>query len=102
MYESFPITLQPERERFDFFQALVDRLFCPMQLQPRCASWQTFDGYVEAATLGSVRLAKVATSACIVRRRAADIARVSTPAYLVKFQRKGEAFWTQRNREVHL
>ena len=102
MYESYPITLQAAKDRFDYFQALVDRLFCPMQLQPHRSTWGTFGGHVEAATLGSVRLALVATSPCIVRRRTQDIARVSDPAYLIKFQRKGEAFWTQRNREVHL
>lgn len=102
MYESYPITPYPLRERFSFFQATVDRLFCPMQLQPRCAPWQAFDGCIEAANLGSVRLAKVATSACTVRRRSQDIAYVSDVSYLVKFQTKGESLWTQRDREVHL
>src|SRR5260370_36496888 len=102
MYESYPITPYPLRERFSFFQATVDRLFCPMQLQPQCAPSQAFDGCIEAANLGSVRLAKVATSACTVRRRSQDIAYVSDMSYLVKFQNKGESLWTQRDRAEHL
>ena len=61
-----------------------------------------FEGALETASLGAVRLARVATSACLVRRRPHDIARVSEAAYLVKFQTRGEALWRQRNREVHL
>jgi AraC-like DNA-binding protein len=102
MYETFPITLQRPQQRFDYFQALIERLFCPMQIQSRAGSTQYFEGAVETACLGDVRLARVATSACLVRRRAQDIARVSEAAYLVKFQTRGEALWRQRNREVHL
>lgn len=102
MYQAYPIALRRLPERFDYFQALVGDLFCPMQVEPRGASRQEFTGRVETAQLGEVRLAKVSTSPCAVRRREQDIARVSEAAYLVKFQTKGEARWRQRDREVHL
>ncbi len=102
MYESYPIAAQPLRERFGFFHATIERLFCPMQVLPRHPSWQPFEGMVEASVLGSVRLARVATAACAVRRRPEDIGRLSEAAYLVKFQTRGEASWSQRNREVRL
>ena len=102
VYESYPIAAQPLRERFGFFQATIERLFCPTQVLPRYPSWQPFQGLVEASVLGSVRLARVATAACVVRRRPEDIGRLSEAAYLIKFQTKGEASWSQRNREVRL
>ncbi len=102
MYETFPLALQRSQQRFDYFQALIDRLFCPMQIESRSGGAQYFEGALETASLGAVRLARVATSACLVRRRPHDIARVSEAAYLVKFQTRGEALWRQRNREVHL
>lgn len=102
MYESYPIALHRPPERFDFFQALVGRLFCPMQVEPRIGARQDFSGLVETARLGDLRLARVSTSPCAVRRRREDIARLSAAAYLVKFQTKGEAYWRQRDREVHL
>jgi AraC family transcriptional regulator, positive regulator of tynA and feaB len=102
MYETFSLALQKPQQRFDYFQGLIERLFCPMQIEPRSGTAQYFEGALETASLGAVRLARVATSACLVRRRAQDIARVSEVAYLVKFQTRGEALWRQRNREVHL
>lgn len=102
MYESFPIARLPQRERFDYFQAVVDRVFCPMQVQPIGASRDAFRGGVETATLGSLRLANVATSACSVRRSGGDVGRQAEAPYLVKFQLKGESLWTQRNRALHL
>ena len=47
-------------------------------------------------------LSRVATSACTVKRRRQDIQRIADAPYLVKFQSRGEALWSQRNREVHL
>jgi hypothetical protein len=35
MYETFPNTLQRPQQRFDYFQALIERLFCPMHMT-RC------------------------------------------------------------------
>lgn len=102
MYETFPVSAVPERERFGYFQAVVDNVFCPMQVQPRGAAGETFRGSVEATDLGCVRLARVATSACAVQRRAGDVAKLSDAPYLVKFQLRGESLWSQRNREVHL
>jgi AraC-like DNA-binding protein len=102
LYQAYPIALQGPQRRFDYFRALVDELFCPMQIQPRATPVHSFDGLVEAAQLGEVQLARVATAACVVSRRAQDIARVERVSYLVKFQTKGEALWRQRNREVHL
>jgi AraC family transcriptional activator of tynA and feaB len=102
MYEAYSTSALAPRERFGSFEAVVARLFCPMQILPRFPAWQPFAGCVEAARLGSILLARVATSACAVRRRPQDIAQVSSAAYLVKFQLKGESLWSQRNREVHL
>ncbi|HUA89738.1 MAG TPA: helix-turn-helix domain-containing protein [Steroidobacteraceae bacterium] len=102
MYEAYPITLHRPPERFDYFHALVGRLFCPMDIESRLPAGQEFCGRVETAQLGEVRLAKVATSPCLVRRRREDVARISQAAYLVKFQTRGEALWRQRDREVHL
>jgi AraC-like DNA-binding protein len=102
MYQSYAIATQPPRDRFGYFQAVVDRVFCPMHVTPRSASWQTFGGCIEAADLGSVQLAKVSTSPCHVRRRHEDIARITDAPYLVKFQLKGESLYSQRNRESHL
>jgi AraC family transcriptional regulator, positive regulator of tynA and feaB len=61
-----------------------------------------FAGSVSVAALGAARIAHVTTSPCTVRRRAEDIARISVPDYLVKFQLRGHSIWTQRQREVHL
>jgi AraC family transcriptional activator of tynA and feaB len=102
MYESYSTAALAPRERFGSFEALVERLFCPMQVMPRHPPWQAFAGSVEAARLGSILLARVATSACAVRRRPQDVARVGAASYLVKFQLKGESLWSQRGREVHL
>lgn len=102
MYESYSTAAITPRERFGSFEAVVDRLFCPMQIVPRLPAWQPFSGCVEAARLGNILLARVATSACAVRRRPQDIARVAAASYLVKFQLKGESLWSQRNREAHL
>ena len=102
MYQSFPVAAVPERERFRYFQSVVDTVFCPMQVQPQGGSDASFRGCVEATDLGSVRLARVATSACVVRRLLGDVARLADAPYLVKFQLKGESIWSQRNREIHL
>jgi hypothetical protein len=32
MYETFPITLQRPQQRFDYFQGLIEWLFCPMRI----------------------------------------------------------------------
>jgi AraC-like DNA-binding protein len=101
-YHAYALTTQAPRERLGFFQAVVNQVFCPMHVQPHRTGWASFDGHIEAAALGSLGLAKVSTSPCLVRRRREDIARMSEAPYLVKFQLKGESFWMQRNREVHL
>ena len=102
MYQSFPVAAVPERERFSYFQSVVDSVFCPMQVQPHGGSGASFRGCVEATELGSVRLARVATSACVVQRLVGDVARLADAPYLVKFQLRGESYWSQRNREIHL
>lgn len=102
MYQSYAMTTLPPRERFGYFQAVVDRVFCPMHVEPRAQSAQPFGGCIEAADLGSVQLAKVSTSPCTVRRREQDIARITDAPYLVKFQLKGESYWSQRGRAAHL
>jgi AraC-like DNA-binding protein len=102
MYQAYPLATQQPKDRFAFFQSVVEDVFCPMEVQPRVAAWQTFSGSVEVAHLGSVGLARVATSACMVRRRRQDIQRIAEAPYLVKFQSRGESLWSQRDREVHL
>jgi len=102
MYRSFPVTAVPDRERFSYFQAVVDEVFCPMQLQPEGRSREFFRGCVEASDIGSVRLARVAASPCAVTRFSGHVGRLSDAPYLVKFQMKGESHWSQRNRKVHL
>ena len=101
-YASYALALQRPQQRFAYFEALVAQLFCPMQLAPGTPTPQEFTGALETTRLGALRLARVATSACSVRRRAQDIARLSEASYLVKFQTRGEALWRQRNRSVRL
>jgi hypothetical protein len=54
VYQAYPIALQRPSERFDFFQALVGDLFCPIQVEPRVPSREEFTGRVEIARLGWV------------------------------------------------
>ena len=102
MYQSLPVAAVPQFERFDYFQSVVDQVFGTMQVQPGAGCGSSFAGAVEVADLGSVRLARVATSACKVNRRREDVARVTDACYLVEFQLQGESYWRQRGREVHL
>jgi AraC-like DNA-binding protein len=102
MNDAYAIALLPQRERFEFFRGVVDRVFCPMQVQPSLQPGQTFGGSIAVTDFRGIRLAHVATSACFVRRRAEDIARISSPGYLVKFQLKGRSLWTQRGRQLQL
>ena len=102
LYQSFPVAAVPQRERFSYFQSVVETVFCPMQVRPGGGSELSFRGSVEATDLGSVRLARVATSACVVRRFVGDVGRLADAPYLVKFQLKGESYWSQRGREIHL
>lgn len=101
MYQSYPIAARQPRERFDFFKGLIDDVFCPMQLDADRAVRDAFAGRVDAATLRTVQLIRVATSPIAVRRRSQDIAHIANPPYLVKFQLKGESLCSQRGREVH-
>jgi AraC family transcriptional regulator, positive regulator of tynA and feaB len=101
MYQSYPITAQQPRERFDFFQGLVDSVFCPMEMETDRRLRSCFEARLDAVDLGSTHIVRVATSPIAVRRRAQDIARIPDPPYLVKFQMKGESLWSQRGREVH-
>ena len=102
MYQTYLTATQPARERFGYFQALVDRVFCPMHVQPGSGAPQSFKGSIEVTQLGLAQLARVSTSPCLVKRRAQDIHRITNPPYLVKFQTRGESWWKQREREVHL
>lgn len=101
MYENYPIAHVPTAERFDYFQGLVDELFCPMECDADVAT-APFQASLAAADLGELRLACVSTTAVRVRRRRRDIARISDAPYLVKFQMSGEALWSQRGNDVHL
>ena len=100
MYQSYPMAAVPGPERFDYFTNLVDEVFCPMECVPGPDG--PFLGAVETADLGNIRIARVSTTPVRVRRRRADIARMSEAPYLIKFQLKGEALWSQQGREVHL
>lgn len=98
----FPLTEVPQREKFDRFAGLVDEVFCPMQCQPISTSAASFDARIEAAEFGSIKLAHVRTTPILVRRRKEDIGRMCDAPYLIKFQLHGEAYWSQRNKDVHL
>jgi AraC family transcriptional regulator, positive regulator of tynA and feaB len=102
MYDAYSTAALPRRDRFAFFRDVVDRVFCPMSISVSTAGAGHFSASVSVAALGAARIAHVTTSPCTVRRRAEDIARISVPDYLVKFQLKGHSIWSQRRREVHL
>jgi AraC-like DNA-binding protein len=102
MQDLISTAMVPERHRFEHFHSVINSVFCPMHVQPQGPSAQRFRAIVETADLGSVRLARVVTSPCLVRRLSADIARAAEARYLVKFQLRGESVWSQRNRTVHL
>ena len=102
MYQAFPLTEVPQREKFEHFSGLVDEVFCPMHCQPNFASTASFDARIEAMDLGNIKLARVTTTPLVVRRRKQDIGRMCDAPYLIKFQLQGEAFWSQRNKDVHL
>ena len=101
MYQSFPIGTIRQEERFDYFLSVIDEVFCPMHCAP-CGSAAQFVAKLDAAELGDLRLARISTSPVAVSRRPRDIARIEDPPYLLKFQIRGEARWSQRGREVHL
>ena len=102
MYESFPVASVRAGERFDYFQSVVDRVFCPMQIHAHGGSPDGFRGVVDVIELGCLRLARVSTPPVTVRRRSADVAHVVDAPYLVKFQLKGESIWSQMGTAVHL
>lgn len=102
MYQIFSLMNVPQRDKFDCFSGLVDKIFCPMHNEPNPVSIEPFDASIELAELGRVKLANVTTSPVIIRRRKQDISRMCNAPYLVKFQMQGEAFWSQCNRDVHL
>ena len=99
MYQAFPIADQARRDRFDYFSGIVDEVFCPMECSPGA---NAFNATIEAADLGNIQIAHVATSPIRVRRRRRDISRMCEAPYLIKFQLEGEALWSQRGRDVHL
>jgi AraC-like DNA-binding protein len=103
MYDAYSAAALPRNQRFDLFRDIVEQVFCPLNVCATGAGAGHFTGSLTVSALGTgARMALVATSPCIVRRRAEDIARISVPDYLVKFQLKGRSIWTQRKREVHL
>ena len=73
-----------------------------MVCDPLGQSKRTFRGSIASAKIGEVRLAVVSTSPVHVRRRRCDIARIGEAPYLIKFQLSGEAYWSQRGKDVHL
>ncbi len=101
MYQSYAIADCRPRERFDRFRALVDEVFCRMEIDSQREVRDAFHARVDAVDLGNVKLVRVSTDPLQVRRRPQDIAHISTSPYLVKFQLKGESLWCQRGRQVH-
>jgi AraC family transcriptional activator of tynA and feaB len=101
VFSAYPMTACPQSKRVEFFRGVIDRVFCAMQIDPHVRE-RPFAGIVAVRTLHSIRMAYVATTACSVRRRAQDIARLHKAEYLVKFLLSGRAVWIQRGREVHL
>lgn len=102
MFDTYSTAALPSADRFEYFRDVVDRVFCPMQVQPNVAGGKLFTGAISVTDLRTIKLAHVATTACAVRRRSQDIARLSQSGYLVKFQLAGQSLWMQRGREVHL
>ena len=101
MYQSYAIADCRPRERFDSFRALVNEVFCPMEVESQQMVRDAFSARVDAVDLGNVKLVRVSTNPLQVRRRPQDIAHITASPYLVKFQLKGESLWSQRGREVH-
>ena len=101
MYQSYAIADSRPRERFDSFRALVNDVFCPMEVDSQRTVRDAFDARVDAVDLGNVKLVRVSTNPLQVRRRPQDIAHITASPYLVKFQLKGESLWSQRGRQVH-
>lgn len=101
MYQSYAIADCRPRERFDSFRALVNDVFCPMEIDSQRMVRDAFEARVDAVDLGNVKLVRVSTNPLQVRRRPQDIAHISASPYLVKFQLKGESLWSQRGRQVH-
>lgn len=101
MYQAFPIRTIRREERFDYFLSVIDEVFCPMHCAP-VGGVERFAAQLDAAEMGALRLARISTSPVAVSRRTRDIARIPDPPYLLKFQIRGEARWSQRGREVHL
>jgi len=102
MYQLLPLTEVAPRERFEHFSHLVDQVFCPMKCLPSSVNTSLFDGRIQAMDLGNVKLACVTTTPVVVQRRKQEIGRMCNAPYLIKFQLQGEAFWSQRNKDVHL
>jgi AraC-like DNA-binding protein len=102
MYKLFPLADVPPREKFDRFVELVDEIFCPMQCLPYSEAAGSFDARIEARDLGNIHLAQVRTTPVRVSRRRQDIGRMCDSPYLIKFQLRGRAFWSQCGKVVHL
>ena len=101
MYQSYAIADCRPRERFDSFRALVDDVFCPMEIDSHRSVRDAFRARVDAVNLGNVKLVRVSTGPLQVRRRPQDLAHITASPYLVKFQLRGESLWSQRGRQVH-
>ena len=96
------MTTVSTKERLDYFRSVVDDVFSPMQIIPDWQRGSSFEAELEVTALGRLRLARVATSPLSVKRREAEVARLTDTPYLVKFQLSGESLWRQRGQEVHL
>lgn len=102
MYQSYPIAVGQPRDRFDIFQGAIDSVFCSMQIEVDRHTRERFSAAMEGIDLPGGRLMRVAGSPLTVRRRREDIGRMIHAPYLIKFQSKGESWWHQRDRQIHL
>ena len=61
-----------------------------------------FRAGLQNTELARIHLCRIATSPCRVNRTRSNIAQITDPVYLVKFQLEGESLVQQRGREAHL
>ncbi|MCF7982397.1 MAG: helix-turn-helix domain-containing protein [Pseudomonadales bacterium] len=88
---------------FDHFTHSVCETFCQMDVSiNRNKQGDVFSGELYKTTLDKMKLARIASNSLTVYRRKQDIAGITDPFYLVKFQLKGESTLQQCGREAHL
>lgn len=102
MHESFRPAVRPLRPSFDDFVSRAGELFCPVQIEARQAVRERFSASVNVACLGDLQLITVSSPQIVVRRGGADVANARHAPYLIKFQQRGQALFTQRGKSMQL